>query len=77
MQICAVKLEKVSCTKTCYFDNCDMSGKQRRSESRSVPRNTEGRSSFLRGTASYIGVGFGTMGVECGLKINAQSHGMK
>jgi hypothetical protein len=74
VQICAVKLEKVSCTKTCYFDNCDMSGKQRRSESRSVPRNTEGRSSFLRRTASYVGVDFGTPGGERCSKINAQSR---
>ena len=55
VQICAVKLEKVSCTKLCYFDNCEKSaGKQRRSESRDVPRNTEGRSLLLRQTYSVV-----------------------
>jgi hypothetical protein len=74
---CAVKLEKVCCTKMCHVENCERSGKQRRSESRSVPKNTEGRSSFLRRTALYVGVGFGTTGVERCSKINAQSHGMR
>jgi hypothetical protein len=61
----------------CYFDNGERSGKQRRSESRGVPKNPEGRSSFLRRTASYVGVAFGTTGVERRSKINAQSHGMR
>ena len=75
VQICAVKSKKVSCTKMSYIENCERSGKQRRSESsRGVPKNTEGRSLFLRRTASYVGVGFCTTGVERCLKINAQSH---
>ena len=77
VQICAVKSENVSCTKMSYFENCERSGKQRRSESRGVPKNTEGCSSFLRHTALYVGVGFGTTGVERRSKINAQSHGMR
>ena len=30
VQICAVKSEKVGCTKMCYFENCVRSGKQER-----------------------------------------------
>ncbi len=30
VQICAVKSEKVSCTKMCYFENCERSGKRER-----------------------------------------------
>jgi hypothetical protein len=74
VQICAPKSEMVSCTKMSYIENCERSGKQRRSKSRGVPENTEGRSLFLRRTASYVGVGFCTTGVERCLKINAQSH---
>jgi hypothetical protein len=77
VQICGVKLVKVSCTEMCYFENCEKSEKQRRNKSRSVPRNTEVCSTFLRRTASYDGVSFGTTGVECRSKINAQSHGMR
>ncbi len=36
VQICAVKSKKVSCTKVCYFENCERSGEMRRSESRGV-----------------------------------------
>jgi hypothetical protein len=77
VQICAVKLEKVRCTKMCYFDNYEKSGKQRRIQSRGVPRNTEGCSLFLRRAASCVGVGFGTRGVEHRSKIHAQSHGVR
>jgi hypothetical protein len=64
VQICAVKSEEVSCTKMSYFENCERSGKQRRSKSRGVPKNTDGRSLFLRRAASCVGVDFGTPGVE-------------
>ena len=62
--------KKVSGTKMCYFKNCEKSGKQRRSESRSVSRNTEEHS-------SYCVVDCGTRGVEPRSKINAQAHGMR
>ena len=43
----------------------------------SVPKNTEGRSSFSDVQRRIVAVGFGTRGVERRTKMNAQSHGMR
>jgi hypothetical protein len=61
VQICAVKSEKVSCTKYVILRIVRRVRDERKREVRktgSVPKNTEGRSSFLRHTASYRCCGF-------------------
>jgi hypothetical protein len=70
LQILQYVQKEVSGTKMCYFEYGEMSGKHRRSKSRSVSRNTEEHS-------SYCDVDCSTRGVEPPSKINAQSHGMR
>ena len=69
VQICAVKSEKVSCTKMCYFENCERSQWETRESERSerqgvFQRTLRDAPRFSDVQRRIVAVGFGTTGVE-------------